>query len=291
MNGTLYVFVVLIWGTTWIGITLQQGHIEPAVAIFWRFLLAASVLFVGLFITKRLKKLTQKDHLFCVMQGFFVFSFNFFCIYHGAQYINSGLEAVIFSMAVLFNTVNARIFFKQEIPLKFYPAALLGFLGTFALFWHDLTGANFHVEALKGIALCMLGTYSFSLGNMISTRHQQHQLDVFTTNAYGMLYGTVVIGFIALCTHGNFFPSLPHSALGALIYLSLIGSVVGFSAYFLLIGRIGASKAAYSTLLFPLVALIISTIWEGYEWHLNAVIGLVLILLGNAVFFMKKRAK
>ena len=92
---------------------------------------------------------------------------------------------------------------------------------------------------------------------------------------------------IALLRGDNFMPEWTVSYLGALLYLALFGSVIAFGAYFTLVGRIGASKAAYSTLLFPLVALSISTVYEGYVWHSNAVIGLALILLGNLVMFAK----
>ena len=133
----------------------------------------------------------------------------------------------------------------------------------------------------------MIGTYGFSLGNMISTRHQRQGLDVFSTNAYGMLYGAVLMAIISFFQMDDFFPNISLSAISALLYLAIFGSVIGFTAYFYLVGRIGAGKAAYSTLLFPLVALIISTLWEGYQWQINAVIGVVLILCGNAIFFVQ----
>ncbi len=102
-----------------------------------------------------------------------------------------------------------------------------------------------------------------------------------------MLYGTLIMGAIALIRGDDFTPEWTLSYLGALVYLALFGSVIAFGAYFTLIGRIGASNAAYSTLLFPLVALTISTLFEGYVWHMNAVFGLVLILLGNLVMFAR----
>ncbi|TCM69244.1 EamA-like transporter family protein [Acinetobacter calcoaceticus] len=191
-------------------------------------------------------------------------------------------------MAVLFNAINARLFFAQQVALRFYPAAALGLLGMLALFWQDIIGTNFKVETLIGIALCMLGTYGFSLGNMISIRHQKRGLDIFSSNAYAMLYGAILMAVISVLRGDHFFPSMDFISLSALWYLAIFGSVIGFSAYFFLIGRIGAAKAAYSTLLFPLVALLISTIWEGYQWHFNAVLGVVLILCGNAIFFIRR---
>ncbi len=117
---------------------------------------------------------------------------------------------------------------------------------------------------------------------MFSIRHQRRGLETLTTNSWAMLYGTLVMGAIALLRGDNFMPEWTVSYLGALLYPALFGSVIAFGAYFTLVGRIGASKAAYSTLLFPLVALSISTVYEGYVWHSSAVIGLALILLGNS---------
>ncbi|MFW1799590.1 DMT family transporter [Acinetobacter nematophilus] len=288
MNALLYVLVVVIWGTTWIAISLQQqSGISVNVAVFWRFFISAMCLFALILLCRKKHKLALNDHLFCMLQACCIFGFNFVCFYFAVQYISSGLEAVIFSMAVIFNTLNAKIFFKQKISKGFYPAALLGGLGIIALFWHDVMGSSLNQYTLMGIGLCILGTYGFSLGNMISTRHQKKGLDIFTTNAYGMLYGSILMALIAVMKQDEFFPSMQLSAVSALLYLAVFGSVIGFTAYFYLVGRIGAGKAAYSTLLFPLVALVISTFWEGYQWHINAVIGVILILCGNAIFFIK----
>ena len=245
------------------------------------------MLFAFIVLCRKLQKLAVKDHLFCMLQACCIFGFNFVCFYYAVQYISSGLEAVIFSMAVIFNTLNAKLFFGQQVSTRFYPAALLGGLGIIALFWHDVVGSTLNNHTLMGIGLCVLGTYGFSLGNMISARHQKNGLDIFTTNAYGMLYGSILMALIAGFKQDEFFPTMEFSAVSALLYLAIFGSVIGFTAYFYLVGRIGAGKAAYSTLLFPLVALVISTIWEGYQWHMNAVIGVILILCGNAIFFIK----
>ncbi|MFV5595009.1 DMT family transporter [Acinetobacter junii] len=288
MNLLLYALVVVIWGTTWIAITLQQqSEISTTVAVFWRFFISAIVLFAFVVMSRKLQKLATHDHLFCLLQACCIFGFNFVCFYYAVQYISSGLEAVIFSMAVIFNTINAKLFFAQQISSRFYPAALFGLFGIIALFWHDVMGTTLNSNTLMGIGLCILGTYGFSLGNMISTRHQKQGLDIFTTNAYAMLYGSMLMALISWFKHDNFFPSMSGSSVSALLYLAIFGSVIGFTAYFYLVGRIGAGKAAYSTLLFPLVALVISTIWEGYHWQMNAVIGVILILCGNAIFFIK----
>ncbi|HDR2793513.1 MULTISPECIES: DMT family transporter [Enterobacter] len=287
MNALLYGLVVVIWGTTWIAIFLQQGPVAAPVSIFWRFAVACAIMMIVLVALRRLRKLSLQDHLFCIIQGCCVFCFNFWCFYTAAAHINTGLESVIFSMAVLYNAINSFIFFGQRPPARFWTAAALGLIGIITLFWDDLLASGWSASLLTGIGLSALGTYGFSLGNMISMRHQRNGLETMTTNAWAMLYGTLVMGCIALIRGDSFAPEWTVSYIGALLYLALFGSVIAFGAYFTLVGRIGAGKAAYSTLLFPLVALSISTVYEGYVWHVNGIIGLLLILGGNMVMFTK----
>ncbi|MBN6045239.1 DMT family transporter [Citrobacter sp. ku-bf4] len=290
MNVLLYCLVVVIWGTTWIAIYLQQGPVAAPVSIFWRFAVATALMMLIMLVRGKLRTLSFRDHLFCLLQGSCIFCFNFWCFYTAAAWINTGLESVIFSMAVLFNAVNSFFFFGQKPPLRFYCAAALGLTGIVTLFWQDLMNSGFSGSLLLGIGLSALGTFGFSLGNMISLRHQKKGLEVMTTNSWAMLYGTLLIATIALLRGDNFTPEWTFSYLGALLYLAVFGSVVAFAAYFTLVGRIGPSNAAYSTLLFPLVALSFSTVYEGYIWQMNAVAGLVLILVGNLVMFARPPA-
>lgn len=290
MNALLYLAVVLIWGTTWIAITLQQeGSVAIALSISYRFLLAALMMWAALLLLRRLRSISVRDHLFCLLQGCCVFGFNFYCFYQAAGYISSGLASVIFSMAVLFNALNSMIFFRQRPSATLLPAALLGLTGIIALFWHDLAANQMAPELLKGIGLSALGTYGFSLGNMISSRHQRRGLDILSTNTYAMTYGALLMGAVAVAQGSSLQISWDIRYLASLFYLAIFGSVIAFAAYFSLLGRIGSGAAAYSTLLFPLVALTISTLYEGYQWRPNAVFGLCLILLGNLVMFSKPR--
>lgn len=289
MNILLYFSVVLIWGTTWIAISLQQGTVAAEVSIFWRFLLASTILLAFLALTRRLHPLSRRAHLLCMIQGGCVFGINFLCFYHAIAWISSGLESVIFSMAVLFNAFNSRLFFGQRLTRNVVIAAPLGLIGIVALFWHDLLDMDSQPHFLWGAGLSLLGTYCFSLGNMISTEHQRQGRDVMTTNGWGMCYGALWMGLFSLFQGYDFTLELTTRYLGSLFYLAVFGSVIAFSAYFILVGRIGASQAAYSTLLFPLIALSISTLFENYHWQANAIFGLLMILAGNAVMFYRPR--
>ena len=128
MNILLYFAVVLIWGTTWIAIFVQQHNaaIPVTVAVFWRFALAYVVLLLALKLTGRLTSLSRKTHLYCLLQGCTIFGFNFICFYHAAQWINSGLESVIFSMAVCYNAINSWIFSGRNHLHAFFRQSLSG---------------------------------------------------------------------------------------------------------------------------------------------------------------------
>jgi drug/metabolite transporter (DMT)-like permease len=262
MNALLYGLVVVIWGTTWIAIYLQQGPVAAPVSIFWRFAVATATIMLVLVALRRLRKITLRDHLFCLIQGCCVFCFNFWCFYTAASYINTGLESVIFSMAVLYNALNSFIFFGQRPPSRLYLAAAMGLIGIITLFWSDLLASGWSAGLLFGIALSALGTYGFSLGNMISLRHQRNGLETMTTNAWAMLYGTLVMGFIALIRGDNFTPEWTVSYIGALLYLALFGSVIAFGAYFTLVGRIGAGNVAIPYLYRPGRRGVCTTVWR-----------------------------
>ncbi|CEP37194.1 MULTISPECIES: DMT family transporter [Halomonadaceae] len=285
MNSFLYISTVLIWGSTWLAIAWQVGDVAVPVSVFYRFLIAALVLLGGLALFRRRQALQARDHLFCLLQGGCVFGLNFYCFYTAAGYLPSGLIAILFSMSILFNAVNGYLFFRTPVPRVFYLALALGLPGMALIFWQDLVTVEATWELLGAIGLALLGTYGFSLGNMVSVRHQRRGLKINTTNAFAMLYGGVLMGSIAWSQGASFSLPAEPRYLGALVYLAVIGSVGGFGAYFMLVGRIGAGKAAYATVLFPLVALALSTVFEGYQWHADALIGLAMIVSGNLLMF------
>lgn len=293
MNILLYFTVVIIWGTTWIGIFVQQhsAAVPVPVAVFWRFLLAATVLLMALTLTGRLKKLSANTHFCCAVQGCCTFGINFICFYYAAGWINSGLESVIFSMAVIYNTLNSWLFFRQKPPRQFLPALLLGLGGMVVMFWPRLMENHNSPHLLAGIGLCALGTFGFSLGNMMSVRHQRQQQDMLTTTGYAMLYGALLMAMVSIVAGYSLAPAFDYRWLAAVSYLAIIGSVFGFGAYFTLLARIGAAKASWCTLLFPLVALAISARYEGFAWQPHSVAGLLFITLANLIMFVRRPAR
>lgn len=290
MNLSLYLLTVLIWGTTWIALKLQLGEVAIAASIAYRFALASLVLFAILLLSGRLQKLDTRGQMICLVQGLCLFCINFMCFYTASQWIPSGLVAVIFSTATLWNAINARLFFKQQIAANVLAGGAMGLGGLALLFWPELAGHEASHEALLGIGLALLGTLCFSAGNMLSSLQQKAGLKPLTTNAWGMLYGALMLVAICLVSGTPFGFEWNSRYIGSLLYLAIPGSVIGFTAYLTLVGRMGPERAAYCTVLFPVVALNISVFVEGYQWTAPALFGLLLVMLGNVLVFRKPKA-
>ncbi|NQD91467.1 DMT family transporter [Pseudomonas sp. CrR25] len=289
MNLSLYLLTVLIWGTTWIAIKLQMGEVAIAASIAYRFALAAAVLFAVLLLSRRLQRLDGRGQLICMAQGVCLFCLNFMCFYSASQWIPSGLIAVIFSTATLWNALNARWLFKQKIAANVLAGGALGLSGLGLLFWPELAGHSASRETLLGIGLALLGTLFFSAGNMLSSLQQKAGLKPLTTNAWGMFYGALMLTVICLVSATPFAFEWSTRYVGSLLYLAIPGSVIGFTAYLTLVGRLGPERAAYCTVLFPVVALNISVFVEGYQWTVSALLGLLLVMLGNVLVFRKPK--
>lgn len=290
MNLSLYLLTVLIWGTTWIAIKLQMGPVAITLSIAYRFALAALVLFAVLLLGRRLQRLDARGQRLCMAQGACLFCLNFICFYTASQWIPSGLVAVVFSTATLWNALNARLWFGQRIAPNVMAGGGLGLFGLGLLFWPELAGRQATPETFYGLGLALLGTLCFSTGNMLSSLQQRAGIRPLTGNAWSMLYGTLIL--LALCLVQGVPLNFDWSAryVGSLLYLAIPGSVIGFTAYLTLVGRMGPDRAAYCTVLFPVVALNISAFVEGYRWTAPALAGLALVMLGNVLVFRKPKA-
>ncbi|MEK1943103.1 MAG: EamA family transporter [Pseudomonas sp.] len=289
MNLSLYLLTVLIWGTTWIAIKLQVGMVAIPLSIAYRFGLAALVLFAILLLSRRLQAMNRRAQLLCLAQGLCLFCINFMCFYTASQWIPSGLIAVVFSTATLWNAINARVFFGQRIAVNVLAGGALGLTGLALLFWPELAGHHASRETLIGLGLALFGTLCFSAGNMLSSMQQKAGLRPLTTNAWGMLYGALILSGYCLLSGTPLTFDWSTQYVSSLVYLAIPGSVIGFTAYLTLVGRMGPDRAAYCTVLFPVVALNISAFAEGYQWTAPALMGLVLVMVGNVLVFRKPK--
>jgi drug/metabolite transporter (DMT)-like permease len=280
-NALLYAGTVLIWGSTWFAITFQLGTVDPALSVAYRFALAAAVLFVYCALTRRRLRFGVEEHLFMLLQGTLLFGVNYLLFYQATGYLTSGLVAVIFSTVIVMNIVNGALFLGTRVQGRVLLGAGIGLVGIVLVFLPELTAFDLSDKGAFGLLLSIAATFSASLGNILSARNQRRAIPIIQTNAYGMTYGALLIFGYALAAGAPLAFDPSPAYIISLGYLALFGSIAAFGCYLTLLGRIGADRAAYATLLFPVVALAISTVFEGYRWTAYGLTGMSLVLIGN----------
>jgi len=289
-NTSLYTVTVLIWGSTWLAIEYQLGVVAPEVSIVYRYALAAAVMFFLCKIRGLSLVFNLKYHLWFAFLGLFLFCLNYVMAYHAQIYITSALAAITFSTMIWINIVLSRIFFGTRAGKRVLFGALLGIVGILVLFVPRIEDLSFTDEVLYGSFLALLGATMASLGNMVSQGAQKRALPVLQSNAWSMLYGAVLTAAIALYQGQTFNFDASFTYIASLTYLAIFGSVIAFWAYLTLLGRIGAHKAGYATVLFPVVALLLSTLFEGLRLDLPIILGTILVLIGN-VFVLERKTR
>ena len=286
MNQTgiiLYATTVLIWGSTWIAITFQLGEVDPLISVIYRMAMASVLLFVWCRLRGITLRLKSNDHIFMMAQGACLFGLNYWMIYWSETYLPSGIIAVLFSLIVFFNIINARIFLRRPTDYKTLVGGVIGLSGICLLFYPELTKFESSGTAIIGALFAVFATFVASLGNMLATRNGQAGISVWAINAWGTLYGALLLTMIALLTGTRFSYDTSVEYTLSLIYLATFGTILAFGAYLKLLILIGPEKASYSGLLIPFVAIILSTIFEDYQWSLMAICGFLLAAFGNGI--------
>ena len=280
-NGLLYAITVMIWGSTWFAIEFQLGIVAPEVSVAYRYLAAASILFLWCKSRGLPLKFNLKSHRWFALMGLFMFCLNYILAYRAQIHITSALSAIAFSAMLWMNILNARIFFGVRVTARVYLGALLGIVGIVVLFGPRVGEISLTDSVLFGSVLAVTGALMASFGNMVSQAAQRDALPVVPSNAWSMLYGGVLTSVLALGQGHEFNFDLSPGYVISLAYLTVFGSVIAFGAYLTLLGRIGAHRAGYATVAFPVVALTLSMLFEGLALDGFIATGFMLVLAGN----------
>jgi drug/metabolite transporter (DMT)-like permease len=286
-NAFLYLVTVLIWGSTWLAIKFQLGIVAPELSIAYRFALAGILLLIFSSIRRLPLRFNWRAHSFIALQGLLLFSLNYFLVYVAEGYLTSGLVAIIFSLIIIMNIILGAIFLRNPIRARVVLGAIVGLIGLSLVFWPELISFDLSSGRALGIGLAIIATVSASLGNVVSARNQRQELPVVQTNAFGMLYGSFFMLLLALFRGAQLQVEPTLGYLASLLYLAVFGSVIAFGSYLTLLGRIGLDRAAYVTVLFPIIALLLSTFFEDLQWGLLQLVGIALVLLGNLIVITK----
>ncbi len=288
-NALLYIATVLIWGSTWLAIEFQLGEVDVAASVAYRFMISAVLMWAYCLWAKVPMYFSARDHFFILVLAMFNFSINYAVIYSSQQYLSSAMTSIAFSTMLLMNIINTRIFFGTKIAPKTYVGALFGILGLVALFWDDLSASGDGSNSILGLTLVMTAALIASLGNMTSVRNSKASMNIFAVNAWGMLYGTIILCAVVIFSGAEFGFSTQPSYVISLLYLAVFGTVIAFATYYVLLNDMGPEKASYVIVLFPVVAVMLSSLFEDFTWTTNTFIGFALVLLGNAIILTPKK--
>jgi len=287
----LYATVVLIWGSTWSAIPFQLGVVAEELSVAYRFGIAALFLYAYALLSGRRIRLPTNAYPYVLLQGTLLFNLNYFLVYYATAHITSGLVAVLFSSIVLFNAILERAFFKAPLDRRVLLAGFLGLSGIGMIFWPEVSVINFEDNTITGIMLALAATLIASFGNMTAVVNTRRNLPVVAVNAHAMAWSTLLSFAVAAMLGREFTFSFERGYVISLAFLAMFGSALAFGCYLALIQRIGPARAAYSSVLFPIVALAISTVVENYQWTAIAAVGIIFTLMGNWLILSGRTTK
>lgn len=287
---TAIVVCTLCWGTTWFAITLQLGVVDPVVSVVYRFAFAAALLFAWCAFRGEKIALTRPQHFAAFGVGFATFTINYTLVYWAEERVTSAVVAVVFATMAFANLIGFRIAFGQRPSWLAWAAAGLGVAGVGLLSWEEIASAQFGARALSGIALTLTGVAAAVVGNIFARRGELAGASVAASTAWAMAYGAGALALFALAL-GKVWSIQPSWAYAlSFLHLSVNGSVVAFLMYYGLARRRGYAVASYVSALAPILAMLMSSLFEAKSWGLLALAGVILALTGQVLFLRARRA-
>ncbi|RED16747.1 DMT family transporter [Parasphingopyxis lamellibrachiae] len=287
-----FLLISLIWGSTWIVIKDQIASVPPVWSVSYRFAAASLAMFLVILIRRQPLMLDRRGQFWAILLGCSQFAFNFNFVYGAELYITSGLVAVMFALLMVPNAILGRIFLGQHISSGFVIGSAIAIAGIALLFVREYRLAPVGGSTVFiGIGLTMAAIMSASAANILQASKGAQAHPILTLIAWAMLWGTLFNAAFALVTVGPPVVEMRAAYLAGILYLGVIGSAVTFPIYFGLIREIGAAQAAYTSVIVPIVAMILSTLFEGYSWSLLAASGAVLAIAGLLYAMRSRRAR
>lgn len=278
-----FCIVALIWGTTWIVIKMQLGQVNPSWSVAYRFLTGGLALLAWCWIRGLPLSVPWRVLPFVGLVGLFQFTVNFNLIYRASEHVTSGIPAVAFALLMIPNALLAALFLKRRVPVRFLVGSALGIIGVALLFWREFDMPGDHASTALGLMMVIGGVLAASSANVMQGSRMALTYPPLTGLAWAMLLASAMNAVIGFTLSGP--PSWdprPEYWLGVL-YLGVLASAVAFALYFNLIAKMGPAEAAWTGVPIPIVAMMISTIFEGYRWTWVSAAGATIALCGLVV--------
>ena len=287
-NYILFLVTLFCWSPTWYVIKFQLGYVDPLVSVFYRFLIAAIIIFVYLIYKKKNLKFSLNQHAWFLFFGICLYSLNYVFFYLSNTYLISAFPAVVFSTVVIMNILGEGFYFKKKPSLKTLLGATIGMIGIMIIFNEEIFNFSLANGTHVGLFLALLGTFCASTGNMVHQRNLNNNFPLIPTIAYAMLYGSLVTLLITQIKGTELLFEYSFSYIASLAYLSIVGSIFAFIFYLRLLEKVGAGRAGYVGVVMPVLALLISTVFENLEWQQDLIIGLPILIIGAVLVINQK---
>ncbi len=288
-NFILFIITLFCWSPTWYIIKFQLGYVDPLVSVFYRFLAASIIIFIYLFIKKKNLIFSLNHHVWFLFFGICLYSLNYVFFYLSNTYLISAFPAVVFSTVVIMNILGEILYFKKKPSLKTLVGATIGMMGIAIIFNDEILNFSLTNGTHVGLFLALLGTFCASTGNMVYQRTLNNNFPLTQTLAYAMLYGSLVTLLITQVNSKELLFEYSFSYIVSLAYLSIVGSIFAFIFYLKLLEKVGAGRAGYVGVVMPVIALLISTVFENLKWQIDLIIGLPILIAGAILVINQKK--
>ena len=287
-NIQLFAGCVAIWGSTWLAIKFQLGHVAPEASVFYRFLLASVLLFAYCLARRLPLRYAPRDHFWIALLGVFMFSVSYIFVYYAEEHVVSGLVAVGYSASPLLGMLGMRAFFGTPMTRVLALGSVLGIVGNALVFWPEFGKLEASRDVALGAVYTAIAVIVSTFGSLVAHRNHQSHLPLWQSMAWGMLYGSLFSLGVTLAVGKplTFEATVPYVL--SLLYLSILGSIVAFAGYLTLLKRIGAARSGYIGVMVPIVALVISAAFESFAWHLLTLAGIAVSVAGNVIVLREK---
>ena len=250
--------------------------------------MAAIIIFVYLIYKKKNLKFSLNQHVWFLFFGVCLYSLNYIFFYLSNTYLISAFPAVVFSTVVIMNILGEGFYFKKKPSLKTLLGATIGMIGIIIIFNDEIFNFSLANGTHIGLFLALLGTFCASTGNMVYQRNLNNNFPLIPTLAYAMLYGSLVTLLITQINSTELLFEYSFSYIASLAYLSIVGSIFAFIFYLRLLEKVGAGRAGYVGVVMPVLALLISTVFENLEWQQDLIIGLPILIIGAVLVINQK---
>jgi len=283
-NIVLFLGALLFWSATWsiIGLTQVNIDLDPTISVFIRFILAGLIILAYVILTNRKLIFSLKEHLYFFILGIFLYSGNYIFFYHSNVYLPSNIPATVFCLLTIFNILGEKFIFKKPITSMTLSGALLGITGIGIIFYQDFVNFDLNSGTTLGLMFALFATLSASAGNLIAIYNKRnYNIPLLQNVAFAMIYGALVALIVSFMKGSEFYiPISNFSYLLGLAYLIIFGSIISFLCYIRFIENTSASTGGYIGVIMPILALIISMIFEDVKPDIFFLTGLPVALIG-----------